>query len=145
MMRRPPRSTLFPYTTLFRSVLASMFLSRVAVRVDVPAMLLSPCYKRCAKSNCRVTGDRGGCVAVSNTGERVRTRTIGGRDVQQSVRARRAGHVPKYISVGDRVRPDFDVDGRVVVRTNAREGKDDAVRRDVRAGGQTTRERLARE
>src|SRR5258708_30920460 len=25
MIRRPPRSTLFPYTTLFRSVLASVF------------------------------------------------------------------------------------------------------------------------
>src|SRR5256885_7163284 len=29
MIRRPPRSTLFPYTTLFRSVLARWLLSRV--------------------------------------------------------------------------------------------------------------------
>src|SRR5437764_8298727 len=27
MMRRPPRSTLFPYTTLFRSILANMYLN----------------------------------------------------------------------------------------------------------------------
>src|SRR2546422_6484874 len=30
MIRRPPRSTLFPYTTLFRSVLLSRFFSVVA-------------------------------------------------------------------------------------------------------------------
>src|SRR5258708_14093511 len=30
MIRRPPRSTLFPYTTLFRSCLAGFALSRVA-------------------------------------------------------------------------------------------------------------------
>src|SRR2546426_1559460 len=34
MIRRPPRSTLFPYTTLFRSVL-------VALRVDVPRIVLN--------------------------------------------------------------------------------------------------------
>src|SRR5258708_37082064 len=34
MIRRPPRSTLFPYTTLFRSLLVLAFLSRVnAIRV----------------------------------------------------------------------------------------------------------------
>src|SRR2546430_13641028 len=30
MIRRPPRSTLFPYTTLFRSVLAQVRLARTA-------------------------------------------------------------------------------------------------------------------
>src|SRR3712207_6908412 len=37
MIRRPPRSTLFPYTTLFRSLLASgdeRVLTQVAVGVD---------------------------------------------------------------------------------------------------------------
>src|SRR5258708_11737016 len=35
MIRRPPRSTLFPYTTLFRSHLgAALFDRRLAVRVD---------------------------------------------------------------------------------------------------------------
>src|SRR2546426_9544592 len=28
MIRRPPRSTLFPYTTLFRSYLANLFIAR---------------------------------------------------------------------------------------------------------------------
>src|SRR5256885_5358152 len=34
MMRRPPRSTLFPYTTLFRSVLAPLGEGRQANRHD---------------------------------------------------------------------------------------------------------------
>src|SRR5258708_14575249 len=34
MIRRPPRSTLFPYTTLFRSRLAALLLQRKARRVD---------------------------------------------------------------------------------------------------------------
>src|SRR2546430_9979756 len=33
MIRRPPRSTLFPYTTLFRSVLAHAFGQRLLARV----------------------------------------------------------------------------------------------------------------
>src|SRR2546429_4682513 len=33
MIRRPPRSTLFPYTTLFRSRLAQVVAGRVAERV----------------------------------------------------------------------------------------------------------------
>src|SRR2546430_3243429 len=32
MIRRPPRSTLFPYTTLFRSVGLNLFLKRVGER-----------------------------------------------------------------------------------------------------------------
>src|SRR5688572_32415653 len=37
MMRRPPRSTLFPYTTLFRSVLARVLLHHdVEVRATEP-------------------------------------------------------------------------------------------------------------
>src|SRR5260221_10155556 len=38
MIRRPPRSTLFPYTTLFRSLLAMV---AAAVRVDASADALS--------------------------------------------------------------------------------------------------------
>src|SRR5947199_662260 len=34
MIRRPPRSTLFPYTTLFRSVNAGPFTNVVGTRVD---------------------------------------------------------------------------------------------------------------
>src|SRR4051812_46834933 len=35
MIRRPPRSTLFPYTTLFRSLLAFTVLAAAALRRDV--------------------------------------------------------------------------------------------------------------
>src|SRR3712207_8954976 len=34
MIRRPPRSTLFPYTTLFRSVVAKQFQRRLVVLAD---------------------------------------------------------------------------------------------------------------
>src|SRR3712207_7278380 len=36
MIRRPPRSTLFPYTTLFRSPNESDTASTVALRVSIP-------------------------------------------------------------------------------------------------------------
>src|SRR5687768_17631857 len=35
MIRRPPRSTLFPYTTLFRSTVGLLELQRDRVRLDV--------------------------------------------------------------------------------------------------------------
>src|SRR3712207_8124863 len=35
MIRRPPRSTLFPYTTLFRSVVLMLGVTTVGFRVDV--------------------------------------------------------------------------------------------------------------
>src|SRR2546428_14167622 len=38
MIRRPPRSTLFPYTTLFRSVIGSDHLQRGAVRDNRAAL-----------------------------------------------------------------------------------------------------------
>src|SRR3712207_6855701 len=37
MIRRPPRSTLFPYTTLFRSGLAALGVERREVRAAAPA------------------------------------------------------------------------------------------------------------
>src|SRR5436190_4228450 len=39
MLRRPPRSTLFPYTTLFRSVHAESRALELAVGLALPAML----------------------------------------------------------------------------------------------------------
>src|SRR5258706_11963926 len=38
MIRRPPRSTLFPYTTLFRSMIAGA----ITLALDVVAFILSP-------------------------------------------------------------------------------------------------------
>jgi len=43
MIRRPPRSTLFPYTTLFRSVLTALLLSRLPNRVSL-FLALMLCY-----------------------------------------------------------------------------------------------------
>src|SRR3712207_2851633 len=39
MIRRPPRSTLFPYTTLFRSNAVSAWLSRIVQRRNLPEKL----------------------------------------------------------------------------------------------------------
>src|SRR3712207_8451737 len=36
MIRRPPRSTLFPYTTLFRSTTAKTRLPRAAICTEIP-------------------------------------------------------------------------------------------------------------
>src|SRR2546430_8012131 len=41
MIRRPPRSTLFPYTTLFRSLCLVAFLLRAALRRAVPDSAVS--------------------------------------------------------------------------------------------------------
>src|SRR3989454_12848009 len=41
MIRRPPRSTLFPYTTLFRSRQGWDVVGAVAARADVPDALLA--------------------------------------------------------------------------------------------------------
>src|SRR5687767_15265040 len=39
MIRRPPRSTLFPYTTLFRSPVQLAVIGRIVKRVNVPVQL----------------------------------------------------------------------------------------------------------
>src|SRR2546430_6085951 len=40
MIRRPPRSTLFPYTTLFRSGLDALFLEALALRLRLLPRLI---------------------------------------------------------------------------------------------------------
>src|SRR2546422_1457482 len=40
MIRRPPRSTLFPYTTLFRSIMRVRFGDRLVIAVDTPPDVL---------------------------------------------------------------------------------------------------------
>src|SRR5690242_18712351 len=45
MIRRPPRSTLFPYTTLFRSKSAGPFIVASGVRTDVTAPAVSEVFK----------------------------------------------------------------------------------------------------
>src|SRR2546421_996015 len=44
MIRRPPRSTLFPYTTLFRSFVGSHGRTNAAVK-DVVVVSCSPCIR----------------------------------------------------------------------------------------------------
>src|SRR2546430_13510920 len=59
MIRRPPRSTLFPYTTLFRSVLwfqnfdAMLMLGAVFVPLPKPPVLLI--HDGCARTSCVFT------------------------------------------------------------------------------------------
>src|SRR5690349_24191485 len=57
MIRRPPRSTLFPYTTLFRSLLARRLLRR---RDRRPQPATEPAAGRlaAARSSARSLGDR---------------------------------------------------------------------------------------
>src|SRR5437899_10113788 len=52
MIRRPPRSTLFPYTTLFRSHLRLLFLCAVERRRRPPA------FRECRTGWVLSTGDR---------------------------------------------------------------------------------------
>src|SRR5258708_31677153 len=49
MIRRPPRSTLFPYTTLFRSVLSAMFLELTFIPA-LRSLLKAPNLKEDRKS-----------------------------------------------------------------------------------------------
>src|SRR5260370_37270135 len=61
MIRRPPRSTLFPYTTLFRSPLAT-----AALLHDVGMLFMDPAW---TDPNYRLTGaERKHLVAHSVTG-----------------------------------------------------------------------------
>src|SRR5260370_30936998 len=43
MIRRPPRSTLFPYTTLFRSLSGALDIDRAIFRRRLPESLPPPC------------------------------------------------------------------------------------------------------
>src|SRR5689334_23903147 len=48
MLRRPPRSTLFPYTTLFRSVMRSIGPVLLAIDIMAVAVLAGPTAVRAA-------------------------------------------------------------------------------------------------
>src|SRR2546422_2495574 len=52
MIRRPPRSTLFPYTTLFRSQKLAYFLGRWSETVDMKPGPMGPGGKMTATSTC---------------------------------------------------------------------------------------------
>src|SRR2546429_6582436 len=61
MIRRPPRSTLFPYTTLFRSVLQQA-LRRVRVRFDV-----DPALEAVGRTQAPQLDPRHGCLDRKST------------------------------------------------------------------------------
>src|SRR3712207_8276199 len=46
MIRRPPRSTLFPYTTLFRSEFSAHFQQRFGIKVNHQFLPSGPIYER---------------------------------------------------------------------------------------------------
>src|SRR5260370_17504211 len=53
MIRRPPRSTLFPYTTLFRSVFAGLLNKQLAAAISAagqPAVGISAADAKCFRS-----------------------------------------------------------------------------------------------
>src|SRR2546428_11562085 len=99
MIRRPPRSTLFPYTTLFRSRLAGHVARRARV---VPATVaggapLLPVAGRQGVANVVTggigAGDDGGLAAIH------RERRAGGGDFGFTVPHRHRGRVPGRVHV----------------------------------------------
>src|SRR2546430_10882894 len=58
MIRRPPRSTLFPYTTLFRSVAPVFLLTGVAATLGVLTNRLARIVDRAHALEQRLAGDR---------------------------------------------------------------------------------------
>src|SRR3712207_9165666 len=79
MIRRPPRSTLFPYTTLFRSAGAHVA-GRVALDEDVGDLQVQPRATRRRQP----VDDR---LADERVRERVAPAPIGGRDERRLDRA----------------------------------------------------------
>src|SRR5256885_10966205 len=82
MIRRPPRSTLFPYTTLFRSGLPAVRQSRtqivdllrVLIRRDAGQTHLLPVERGCRDLGARRKARRLGIVEVGHDEDRKSTR-----------------------------------------------------------------------
>src|SRR2546422_4812971 len=64
MIRRPPRSTLFPYTTLFRSILA---MDPDVVLLDEPSTELDPAGARALWRLVRVLAGGGEAIVVATS------------------------------------------------------------------------------
>src|SRR3712207_7508602 len=61
MIRRPPRSTLFPYTTLFRSVRPCRFRSMVNQKAQRTAGAISPASDHAREARCSAARAAGTC------------------------------------------------------------------------------------
>src|SRR2546430_13696574 len=99
MIRRPPRSTLFPYTTLFRSLVARRLLDVDAVGKDLPLALLNQDLRGAPTPACRSPALRQQHARIEETerfaGEMRIGREVGGQialDVRR-VRPHRAEHL----------------------------------------------------
>src|SRR5258708_22518983 len=70
MIRRPPRSTLFPYTTLFRSPEAKPLPFTVRVKVGPPAVVAVGLRELISGPVMRLAGTEAvNCVALTNRSE----------------------------------------------------------------------------
>src|SRR5260370_31866021 len=79
MIRRPPRSTLFPYTTLFRSISGARSGQRGGVELDITTAVVGqerPLYGQGLAGTARLVGERvdgvsGAKGVVHDAGERI--------------------------------------------------------------------------
>src|SRR3712207_7418583 len=64
MIRRPPRSTLFPYTTLFRSVPAAAAITAALIVLLHPLLVRYALARPNARSSHKVPTPQGGGIAI---------------------------------------------------------------------------------
>src|SRR2546422_2362561 len=62
MIRRPPRSTLFPYTTLFRSLIGN-----IAPKIELPLQSVVTRQIR-LQGSCASSGEYPACIALLSSG-----------------------------------------------------------------------------
>src|SRR5256885_4349378 len=122
MIRRPPRSTLFPYTTLFRSVFDLVREANVAVdkgefrQGEVPTVL-----------ELLATFDRVFAVVQDSDGEKLRALGYGGPDsgpddaeVDRLVAERNAAKKKRDFAAADRIRKELA--DRGIILEDAKDG-----------------------
>src|SRR3712207_49333 len=90
MIRRPPRSTLFPYTTLFRSILVTPFDSDDRIAPD----RLKPIVDRAIRAGVHIL------VSNGNTGEFYGLTTAETETMVHAAAEQVAGRVPLIAGVG---------------------------------------------
>src|SRR5256885_8774972 len=69
MIRRPPRSTLFPYTTLFRSLLASQRAAVLEAPLSLSAKTLAPRAAGVVKASAWMLMNRSACTRRARSEE----------------------------------------------------------------------------